>query len=247
MRVMTFNVLCAGRKEHQWCRRQPLVRDVIKKYLPDFFGIQEAHYGWMKYLSGQLKDMYTYVGVGKDDGINGGEFSPVFYRKDKYKVLERLDFWLSETPDKPSIGWDATENRTCSGALFENTETGECVAVFNTHLDHIGAIAQKKGAELILENLKKYDNIKTVLMGDFNVTPDSEIYSIFTKGGFDDARTIARESDNINSFHLFGSASKMIDFVFVKNINNVSKVITATDMPDRKYPSDHYPVVAEVE
>lgn len=238
MRVMTFNVLCAGRKEHQWCRRQPLVRDVISDYMPDFFGIQEAHYGWIKYLSGQLKDFYAYVGIGKDDGINGGEFSPVFYRKDKYKVLENLDFWLSETPEKPSLGWDGAENRTCSGALFENIETGEPVAVFNTHLDHIGEVSQRKGAELILEKLKKYDNIKTVLMGDFNITPDSEIYSIFINGGFDDARTVARKSDNINSFHLFGSASKMIDFVFVKNINNVSKVITATDMPDGREPTE---------
>ena len=84
--------------------------------MPDFFGIQEAHYGWMKYLSGQLKDYYAYVGVGKDDGKNGGEFSPVFYRKDKFKVIEKLDFWLSETPDKPSLGWDGAENRTCSGS-----------------------------------------------------------------------------------------------------------------------------------
>lgn len=247
MRAMTFNVLCAGRNEQQWCRRQPLVRGVIKNYMPDFFGIQEAHYGWMKYLSGQLKDCYAYVGVGKDDGMNGGEFSPVFYRKDKYKVIERLDFWLSETPDRPSLGWDGAENRTCSGGLFECLETGEPVAVFNTHLDHIGGTAQRKGAELILENLKKYDNIKTVLMGDFNVTPDSEIYKIFTDGGFDDARTIAHESDAINSFHWFGGSSKMIDFVFVKNIKNVSKVITATDMPGGKYPSDHFPVVAEFE
>ena len=247
MRVMTFNVLCAGRKENQWCRRQPLVRDVIKNYMPDFFGIQEAHYGWMKYLSGQLKEFYDYVGVGKDDGRNGGEFSPVFYRKDKFKVIGKLDFWLSETSDKPSLGWDAAENRTCSGAMFENAETGESVAVFNTHLDHIGYVAQHEGAELILENLKKYDNIETVLMGDFNVTPESEIYRIFINGGFDDARTIAAESDNINSFHLFGGSSKMIDFVFVKNIEKVSNVKTATDMPDGKYPSDHYPVVADFE
>ena len=156
---MTFNVLCAGRNEHQWCRRQPLVRDVIKTYMPDFFGIQEAHYGWMKYLAGQLKEFYAFVGVGKDDGKNGGEFSPVFYRKDKFTVLERLDFWLSETPEKPSLGWDSAENRTCSGALFESLETGEKIAVFNTHLDHVGEVAQHKGAELILENLKKYDNI----------------------------------------------------------------------------------------
>ncbi len=247
MRAMTFNVLCAGTGENHWCLRQPLVKDVIIKYMPDFFGIQEAHYGWMRYLASQLREFYDYVGVGKDDGTNKGEFSPVFYRKDKYQVLQRLDFWLSETPDNPSLGWDGAENRTCSGALFENIETGEKIAVFNTHLDHIGEVAQRKGAFLILEYLKKYDNIKTVLMGDFNVTPESEIYGIFIDGGFEDARKIAVCADNINSFHCFGQSSKMIDFIFVRNIKKVSNVKTATDMPDGKYPSDHYSVVADFE
>ena len=247
MRIMTFNVLCAGRNENHWCRRQPLVRDIIKKYMPDFFGIQEAHYGWMRYVANQMKDNYAFVGIGKDDGKNGGEFSPVFYRKDKYNLVERLDFWLSATPYEPSLGWDGSENRTCSGGVFENIETYEKVACFNTHLDHIGRTAQVEGANLILAKLKKYDNIKTVLMGDFNVTPDSDIYGMFIDGGFSDSRNIADEADEINSFHAFGNASKMIDFVFVRNIDKVSNVKTVTDMIDGRYPSDHYPVVADVE
>ena len=247
MRAMTFNVLCAGRKENHWCRRQPLVRDVIKKFMPDFFGIQEAHYGWMRYVANQMKDCYDFAGVGKDDGKNGGEFSPVFYRKDKFILTERLDFWLSATPDEPSLGWDGSENRTCSGGVFENIATHEKIACFNTHLDHIGRTAQVEGANLILEKLKKYGNIKTVLMGDFNVTPDSDIYKIFTDGGFVDSRSIAEDADDINSFHAFGGNSKMIDFVFVKNINKVSNVKTVTDMIDGRYPSDHYPVVADFE
>lgn len=247
MKIMTFNVLCAGRKENHWCRRQPLVRDTIKKFMPDFFGIQEAHFGWMRYLSGQLKERYAYVGIGKDDGKNAGEFSPVFYRKDRFNAIERLDFWLSETPCEPSLGWDGAENRTCSGALFENIETGEKIAVFNTHLDHVGRTAQVEGANLILEKLKKYGNIKTVLMGDFNVTPDSDIYRIFVDGGFVDSRTIAETADEINSFHAFGGNSKMIDFVFVCGAEKVSNVITVTDKIDGRYPSDHYPVVAEIE
>lgn len=247
MRVMTFNVLCAGRNENHWCRRQPLVRDSIKNCMPDFFGIQEAHYGWMRYIASQLRENYDFVGVGKDDGKNGGEFSPVFYRKDKFEIVERVDFWLSETPYEPSLGWDAAENRTCSGAVFENVLNFEKIAVFNTHLDHVGAVAQKKGAELILEKLKKYGNIKTVITGDFNVTPDSEIYRIFIDGGFEDAREIAACADNVNSFHNFGQSSKMIDFIFVWNIENVSNVKTVTDKIDGKYPSDHYPVVAEFE
>ena len=224
MRVMTFNVLCAGRGEYHWCRRQSAVCGTIKDYQPDFFGIQEAHFGWMRCISGKLGDTYAFVGIGKDDGKNKGEFSPVFYNKHIFEVVERLDFWLSETPDVPSLGWDGSENRTCSGALFRNKKTNEEIAVF-----------------------KKYGKIKTVLMGDFNVTPDSDIYRIFLDGGFTDTRSIAESSNNVNSFHFFGGSSKMIDFIFEKNINSVSSVKTVTDLTDGRYPSDHYPVVADFE
>lgn len=247
MRVMTFNVLCAGRGENHWCRRQSAVCGIIKDCAPDFFGIQEAHFGWMRCISGRLSDNYAYVGIGKDDGRNKGEFSPVFYNKHLYDVVERLDFWLSESPDEPSLGWDGAENRTCSGALFRNKKTNEEIAVFNTHLDHIGREAQVNGANLILEKLKKYGKIKTVLMGDFNVTPDSDIYSLFVDGGFTDSRSIAEKRDEVNSFHAFGGTSKMIDFIFEKNINSVSSVKTVTDLADGRYPSDHYPVVADFE
>ena len=247
MRVMTFNVLCAGRGENHWCRRQSAVCRIIKDCAPDFFGIQEAHFGWMRCIAGKLGDTYAYVGIGKDDGNNKGEFSPVFYKKDIYEIVERLDFWLSETPCEPSLGWDAAENRTCSGALFRNKKTNEEIAVFNTHLDHIGRKAQVNGANLILEKLKKYGKIKTVLMGDFNVTPDSDIYKIFIDGGFTDSRSIAKSRNDVNSFHFYGSASKMIDFIFEKNINSVSSIKTVTDLADGRYPSDHYPVVADFE
>ena len=81
MRIMTFNVLCAGRNENHWCRRQPLVRDTVKKYMPDFFGIQEAHYGWMRYVANQMKDNYAFVGIGKDDGKNGERFENIINNK----------------------------------------------------------------------------------------------------------------------------------------------------------------------
>ena len=87
---MTFNVLCAGRGENHWCRRQSAVCGIIKSCSPDFFGIQEAHFGWMRCIAGKLGDTYAYVGIGKDDGNNKGEFSPVFYKKDIYEIVERL-------------------------------------------------------------------------------------------------------------------------------------------------------------
>lgn len=246
MKVMSFNVLCAGVGENHWCRRQKLVRDIIKLYEPDAFGLQEAHYGWMRYIANQLKGMYAYVGVGKDDGGIKGEFSPVFY-KNKFDPIEKGDFWLSETPDVPGLGWDAVENRTCAYAVLKNKETGEEIAVFNTHLDHIGETAMCEGAKLVAERTEKFKNMKTVVMGDFNVKPDSQAYAVMLEMGFEDARTVADNADNIDSFHYFGKDSKMIDFVFVKNGVNVKEVKTATDRINGKLPSDHYPVVAEIE
>lgn len=247
MIAMTFNVLCAGRNENHWCKRQPLVLEMIKRYKPDVFGIQEAHYGWMRYISSQFKDTYSFVGAGKDDGERKGEFSPVFYNKNKYELLDSGNFWLSETPDTPSLGWDGAENRTCAYALLKDKLTDENVAVLNTHLDHIGAKAMIDGVKLVAEKTEDFKNIKTVVMGDFNVTPDSDVYSKMLEYGFDDARNVALTADNINSFHDFGRQSKMIDFVFVRNYGKVTEVKTATDRVNGKMPSDHYPVVVYID
>lgn len=247
MKSMTFNVLCAGKGENHWCRRQNLVKKIIELYDPDTFGLQEAHYGWMKYLNNQLKNKYAYVGAGKDDGNIKGEFSPVFYKKDKYEVIESGTFWLSETPEIPGLGWDAVENRTCSYALLKDKNTGEKIAHFNTHLDHIGETAINEGAKLVAQRANMFKDIPTVVSGDFNVTPDSEAYKIFLEAGFEDARSIAEKADNTDSFHWFGKGSKMIDFIFVKNANKIKAVKTATDKINGKLPSDHFPVVADID
>lgn len=247
MIAMTFNVLCAGRKENHWCRRQPLVLETIKKYAPDVFGIQEAHYGWMRYISSQLRDKYAYVGEGKDDGGIKGEFSPVFYDKNKYELLDSGNFWLSQTPDRPSLGWDGAENRTCAYAVLKDKVSCEKFVVANTHLDHVGRIAMTEGIKLVIEKTEEFRNVSTVVMGDFNVTPDSDVYKAMLDSGFFDSRTIAEKADDINSFHAFGGNSKMIDFIFVRNVKSVKEVITATDRVNGAMPSDHYPVVAYID
>lgn len=245
MNVMTFNVLCAGNGENHWCRRQRLVRDIIKKYNPDTFGLQEAHYGWMKYICNAFRDTYSFVGVGKDDGGIKGEFSPVFYKKDKFKLLGKGDFWLSQAPQLPGLGWDAVENRTCSYAVLKDRLTGEKIVHFNTHLDHVGTTAMLEGAKLIIKKTEEFNDIPIVVTGDFNVTPDSAVYGLFLASGFCDARSVAECTDDVNSFHWYGKSSKMIDFIFIKNIAGVKSLRTVTDKIDGKLPSDHYPVVVE--
>ena len=172
MKVMSFNLLCAGRDEKQWFKRIPLVVRAIRKADPDTFGVQEAHIGWMRALKGAFPD-YGYVGIGRDNGKNLGEFSAVFYKKDKYKLIDSGHFWLSETPEKPGKGWDAVCIRICSYAKLLDKITGSSFVHMNTHLDHVGVLAMQNGAELIAERAKTFGDIPVLLTGDFNVTPDS--------------------------------------------------------------------------
>lgn len=245
MKVMSFNVLCGGKGANWWTKRKPLVRDIIKKYSPDTFGLQEAHYRWMNYLCRHLPE-YDYVGVGRENGKRLGEFSPVFYKKDKYEVIDKGNFWLSETPEKPGLGWDAACIRICSYAVLRDKKTGEKFAHFNTHLDHVGPIAQSEGAKIIAERADTYKGVPTIVTGDFNVTPDSGAYKTITAAGFEDSRFIAPETDERGTYHGFGQCEDNIDFIFVKNGFKPVSFRTVTDLIDGKFPSDHYPVIAEL-
>ncbi len=245
MKVMSFNILCGGKGTNWWTKRKQLVSDIIKKYSPDTFGLQEAHYRWMNYLCKALPE-YDYVGVGRENGKRLGEFSPVFYKKDKYEVIEKGNFWLSETPDKPGKGWDAACVRICSYAVLKDKLTGEKFAHFNTHLDHVGPVAQSEGAKMIADRAAAFNGVPTVVTGDFNVTPESEAYKTITAAGFEDARYISPETDDLGTFHNFGKCSDIIDFIFVKYGFGSVSFKTVTDLSDGKFPSDHYPVIAEL-
>lgn len=249
MRVMSFNVLCSGRGERQWFMRIPLVVRAIRKYAPDSFGVQEAHWGWMRALAASLPD-YAWVGVGRDNGKKKGEFSAVFYRRDLFKCKDSGTFWLSETPETPGLGWDANCIRVCTYALLENKETGRQLAHFNTHLDHIGPVAQQKGAELVAKRSKAlFSGVPAVFTGDFNVTPDSAPCRAVKDGGFVDARDVAAETDTGMTFHDFereGFEGLVIDYVFVRGDVKVEKFAVVRDKIDGRLPSDHYPVYADI-
>ena len=249
MKVMSFNILCGGHpRERYWTKRKGMVKDTIRKYMPDTFGLQEAHYRWMRYLNRHLKDTYDYVGVGRDDGKREGEFSPVFYKKDKYKVIDKGNFWLSETPEKPGLGWDAKCVRICSYVVLEDKATGEKFAHFNTHLDHVGDVARSEGARLIADRADMFKGIPTIVTGDFNVNPSSGAYKTITAAGFVDARTLDPNANDVDSYNGFDEhPAEMIDFVFIKYGFKVRSCTTITDKIDGKYISDHYPVLAELE
>lgn len=250
MKVMSFNLLCAGRDEKQWFKRIPLVVRTIRKSDPDTFGVQEAHIGWMRALKGAFPD-YGYIGIGRDNGKNLGEFSAVFYKKDKYKLLDSGHFWLSETPDKPGKGWDAACIRICSYAKLKDKSTGSEFIHMNTHLDHVGVLAMQNGAELIVARAQSFGDLPVLLTGDFNVTPDSVPCATIKEGGFKDARDCAKITDHDYTFHAYQPDNKaehsIIDYVFIKGDIQVRSLKVIRKKIDGLYPSDHFPVLADVD
>ena len=249
MKVMSFNLLCSGKFRRRWQNRIPLAVRPIRNYEPDTFGVQEAHIGWMNALAASLPD-YAWVGVGRDDGAEKGEFSAVFFRRDMFTLIDSGTFWLSETPEKPGLGWDADCIRVCTWALLENVETGKRFVHFNTHLDHIGRVAQQKGAELVAERSRTlFADVPAFFTGDFNVTPDSAPCKAVKSGGFLDARDVAPVTDKGVTFHDFesGRESSVIDYVFVRGDVKVNSFSVIRDKIDGDLPSDHYPVIAEID
>ena len=246
MKSMTFNILCAGRGENHWVFRQKLVRDIIKKYAPDTFGLQEVHYAWMRYLINQFKDTYDFVGVGKDDGNKKGEYSPVFYNKHKFELLDKEDFWLSETPDAPSLGWDGAENRTCSYAVLKEKETEKVYVVFNTHLDHKGRTAQVEGMKLIMKKFAELNTSKLpqLLTADFNVEQNDEIFDECLKT-MKNARLVAPKTDNKGTYNGWvGGKSTCIDHLFLSGFEILEYKTVDQKWGNTIFISDHYPVYA---
>lgn len=249
---MTYNIKLDYPKKgkNSWSNRQPFMVNQIKFYEPDVLGVQEAMPNQMKDLDSLLTD-YSFIGVGRDDGKDEGEYSAIFYKKAKLKVLVSSTFWLSETPDKVSMGWDAVCNRVCTYALFENQKTQQKFWVFNTHLDHVGKEARKNSAVLILDKIKSLntENHPVLLTGDFNMEPDHQSIN-YIRQTFKDSKEIAEidfgPEGTFNGFHFDQPVTRRIDYIFVSGNVKVNKYAVLSDNWDLKYPSDHLPVLINI-
>ncbi|RDI13367.1 endonuclease/exonuclease/phosphatase family protein [Flavobacterium sp. AG291] len=250
--VMSYNIRLdvASDGENRWDNRKEMLASQVLQKNPDFMGVQEALPQQMDYLNKNLKN-YKYIGVGRDDGKREGEFSAIFYNISKYKVIEQSTIWLSPTPDRVSIGWDAAYKRVCTYGLFENLKTKQKIWIFNTHFDHIGNIARQKSAELILDKIKAVNtnNFPFVLTGDFNLEPDSEPIKLITTQ-LNDSRIVAEETSGsvatFNGFNIKEKPKVRIDYVFIPKTITVNKYETLVDVKYNRYPSDHFPVYVEL-
>jgi endonuclease/exonuclease/phosphatase family metal-dependent hydrolase len=263
LRVMTYNIRFAGSADDEannsWNSRKDLVAEVIRFNKADIFGLQEALHSQIEDINNSFPK-YNWVGVGREDGKEGGEYSPIFFNTEKFKLVHTSTFWLSETPDSVSKGWDAAFKRVVTWAEFTFQSSGQKFFVFNTHFDHIGETARINSAKLILKKIKEIagDN-PTILTGDFNTKSDSPPYSILTNGLDSEKRYYLNDAEAVNSnihygshitFNGFGNdiqPGNKIDFIFVNDKVKVKEHGVLSETFDGKYPSDHFPVIVEVE
>lgn len=233
-----------------WPNRKEQVNALIRFHEFDLFGTQEA-------LRNQLNDVaelkgFAFIGAGRDDGKEAGEHSAIFYKKDRFKVLQSGNFWLSETPDKPGKGWDATCcNRICSWAKFNDLTTKKEFYFFSVHFDHQGVEARRESGKLMVKKIKEIAGSAPVMLaGDFNSTPETE--QIKTIGTLlNDSRSVSASQPygpegTFNAFKFDAPMDKRIDYIFVSKQFDVLKYGVLTDAFEQRYPSDHQPVVISV-
>lgn len=252
--VGTFNIRYDNPRDtgNLWVNRAPVVSNLIRFHNFDLLGIQEG-------LKNQLDDMskalpeYDHYGKGRDDGKDGGEHSAIFYKKSRFKLLKSGDFWLSETPDKPGLGWDATCcNRICSWVYLQDLKTKKQFYAFNVHFDHQGVVARKESSKLILKKISEIaGNTPAVLTGDLNGGRDSEWYKELAESKLlsDTYTQVKFPYANNASFNSFRTprGQAVIDHIFITKPFMVNRWGILTDTYYGKFPSDHFPVLAEVE
>ncbi|MGM1055611.1 MAG: endonuclease/exonuclease/phosphatase family protein [Bacteroidota bacterium] len=247
--LMSYNIKYANENdgENSWSFRKDHLGSQIKFYQPDIFGVQEAVLAQLEYFEEKMPD-YNYVGAGRDDGKIKGEFSAIFYDSTRFEVLKEDTFWLSKTPGKVSVGWDAALPRVCTYAKFRDKNTRENFWVFNTHFDHIGEKAREESAGLIWKMIQELnsEDLPVVLMGDLNLEPNAPGIK-FLSEKLNDSKTIAEldfgPEGTFNGYNFNEPVTRRIDYIFTsKGDIAVKKYAILSDSKDLKYPSDHLPV-----
>lgn len=257
-----------------WSRRCPVLGELIRYHEFDIFGTQEGFKSQLEDLKGELPE-YDYIGVGREDGKQEGEHSAIFYRKDMFTLLDHGDFWISETPDKPGLGWDAVCPRICSWGKFRHNESGREFVMFNLHMDHVGKKARVEGAKLVRRRIDNFGkDCPAFVTGDFNVDQTSPSYRTITAGGdlldsYEVAQLRYALNGTFNNYETDNYTDSRIDHVFVSPDVKVlkygvltdtyrtpenSELVDATDAPQEievsryvaRTPSDHFPVVVKV-
>ncbi len=265
LRVLSFNIRYDNPEDgpDAWPHRKEAVAEMIRSRAVDVAGLQEALKGQIDDLQALLPE-YAWLGVGREDGMEQGEFAPIFYRRDRLDTLRWGTFWLSETPDIPgSRSWDAALERIATWVVLRNRQTSEAFLAVNTHFDHRGAEARTRSAELIVERLDELStaqpgeqddegtgSLPVVLTGDFNVRENSAPYAVLTDA-LSDALYASEQPhegpmSTWNGFEAIAPGHR-IDYIFVgAGVRVYVHRILDDKTADDRFPSDHLPVLAEI-
>ena len=258
LRVMSFNIRYHNPNDgyNAWPHRKKLVQSIIRFHQADLIGVQEALHDQMLDLTDLLPD-HDFVGVGRDDGLTAGEYSAIWFRRSRFQVLESDTFWLSESPDRPGAGWDASLPRIVTWAKLRDLYTDQIFFHYNTHFDHRGEVARQKSAKLIRAQVGQMNpqRLPVLLTGDFNARPTSKPYQILTQSdeptAMKDARFVSLQPPHgpegtVSKFQFPGIPESRIDYIFIKHDVSVLRYATLSDSWAGRFPSDHLPIMAEV-
>lgn len=250
LKVMTYNIRYdnAGDSINRWDSRKQKVFSLLKKYDPDVFGVQEALHNQLADIAKALKE-YEFFGVGRDDGKQKGEYSAIFIRKARLKVLEQNTFWLSKTPEVPgSKDWDAAITRVVTWGRLQDKKTKKTFLMVNTHFDHRGKESRKNAAALIKERAKSLaGNLPVIITGDFNFRRDAPPYEVMMNA--DGLRVIDSAPDTPGTacgFAVNARPCVAIDYIFHTPEWSTANYQVIQDNDGKYYPSDHLPVMVEL-
>lgn len=251
LKVMSYNIRLgvANDGTNSWQFRAPATPAMLEAQKPDVFGVQEAHDFQIAFMEEFCRN-YKSVGVGRENGKKEGEHMSIFWNKKTVSLLKWGTFWLSETPEEPSMGWDAACKRTATWALMKDKKTGRKFYFVNTHLDHVGKQAQKNGLKLIVDRIATINpqGYPMVLTGDFNIRPDNPALADLDKI-MHSARRIAPKTDNRNTFNGWSvkKTAEVIDYIYVSGFSACKEYRTVTEKYlERPFVSDHYPIFARL-
>ncbi|MBE6598032.1 MAG: endonuclease/exonuclease/phosphatase family protein [Ruminococcaceae bacterium] len=240
LKAMSFNIYYTSLTQD----RKESVRQTILRFLPDTVGLQEATPEWMKYLQASMGDIYDSVGLGRDGGANG-EHSAILYRKDRFDLIETGTKWMSETPDEVSKFEESSLNRIFTYAILSDKKSGTEIMVVNTHLEHTSSAARERQVGVLLDFLENYTQYPIVLTGDFNASPESNVYRTVT-AALADSSEIAETAERRSTYHNYGKSAARIDYAFVSSENiEVLHYRVITEKMNGMLPSDHYALLIE--
>jgi len=251
--IATYNIRFdnPGDKPHIWSARLPLITDQMNRFQPDIVGFQEV-------LHHQLMDLhkampgYKLEGIGRDDGKKSGEYSPVFYNSARFELQESGTFWLSDNPDRPSVGWDAALPRIATWVLLRDNVSDDVILVLNTHFDHVGQRARLESAKKIASfiNQNRFDGARKMVVGDMNTSPTDAPYLFLNEETSlkDSYLEAAQRVGPIGTFNAFqyNMEGARIDYIWLDPAFSVIEYSVIQEEVDGVIPSDHWPVFVKV-